>query len=88
VDLIIAQDSAYGRSALARRISIDIAGTVVHVDPPEDALLAKLQWAKLRESDRQLGDAGGIIRTQGEGSISAASSAGYTILPWNRNGMR
>lgn len=32
---------------------------------PEDVLLAKLQWAKLGESERQLQDAGGILRTQG-----------------------
>ena len=65
VDFIIAQDSAYGRSALARRVPIDIAGTAVYVAAPEDVLIAKLQWAKLGESDRQLQDAAGIVSTQG-----------------------
>jgi hypothetical protein len=65
-DFIMAQDSAYGRSALARRMLIDVAGTAVYVAAPEDVLLAKLQWAKLGESGRQLQDAAGIMRTQGQ----------------------
>ena len=64
-DFIIAQDSPYGRSALARRMLIDIGGTAVYVAAPEDVLIAKLQWTKLGESDRQLQDAAGIVTTQG-----------------------
>ncbi|HVO82667.1 MAG TPA: hypothetical protein VMT28_18205 [Terriglobales bacterium] len=64
-DFIIAQDSAYSRSALARRMLIDVGGTAVYVAAPEDVLLAKLQWAQRGESDRQLQDAAGIIKTQG-----------------------
>jgi len=64
-DFIIAQDSAYGRSALARRVLIDVAGTAVYVAAPEDVLIAKLQWGKRGESERQLQDAKGIIHAQG-----------------------
>jgi len=32
----------------------------------EDVLIARLEWAKLTESDRQLEDAAGILRLQGE----------------------
>jgi hypothetical protein len=64
-DFIIAQDSEYGRSALARRVLIDVAGTAVYIAAPEDVLIAKLQWAKRGESDRQLEDAIGIIQVQG-----------------------
>lgn len=64
-DFIIAQDSLYARTALARRVLIEIAGTQVYVAAAEDVLLAKLQWAKLGESNRQLQDAAGIISTQG-----------------------
>jgi len=64
-DFIIAQDSAYGRSALARRMPIDVAGTTVYVASPEDVIVAKLQWAKRGESERQLRDAAGILKTQG-----------------------
>jgi hypothetical protein len=65
VDFIIAQDSEYARAALARRMRIDVAGTIVYVATPEDVLIAKLRWAKLGESERQLQDAAGIILTQG-----------------------
>ena len=64
-DFNIAQDSENGRSALARRMLIDVAGTAVYVAAPEDVLMAKLQWAKRGESERQLQDAAGIIHTQG-----------------------
>ena len=43
-----------------------IGGTAVSIASPEDVLLAKLQWAKLGESNRQLEDAGGILRTQAD----------------------
>ena len=64
-DFILARESEYGRIALSRRMLIDIAGTAVYVATPEDVLIAKLQWAKRAESDRQLRDAAGIISTQG-----------------------
>jgi hypothetical protein len=66
VDFIITQDSPYARTAFSRRVRVDIAGTAVCIASPEDVLLAKLQWAKLGESNRQLQDAGGILRTQGD----------------------
>lgn len=65
-DFIIAQDSAYARSALARRTLIDVAGVDVYVAAPEDVLIAKLDWAKRGESDRQLRDAAGIVFAQGK----------------------
>jgi hypothetical protein len=66
VDFIIAEDSPYGRSALNRRMLIEIAGASVYVASPEDVLIAKLKWAKLGESERQLQDAAGIVTTQAE----------------------
>jgi hypothetical protein len=65
-DFIIAENSAYARSALARRLLIDVAGTKVYVAAPEDVLIAKLRWAKLGGSNRQLEDAAGIVAMQGE----------------------
>jgi len=64
VDFIIAEDSEYGRTAMTRRMRIDIAGNSVDVASAEDVLLAKLRWAKLGGSDRQLQDAAGIVSTQ------------------------
>ena len=66
VDFIIAQDSPYGRIALGRRMLIEISGVNAYVAAPEDVIIAKLQWAKLGRSERQLEDARGIISAQGE----------------------
>ena len=44
---------------------IDVAETAIYVAAPEDVLIAKLQWAKQGESDRQMQDAAGIVKTQG-----------------------
>ena len=64
-DFIIAQDTEYARTAMSRRMLVDIGGSRVYVATPEDVILAKLQWAKLTNSERQLQDAAGIVRTQG-----------------------
>jgi len=65
VDFIIAEDSEYGRTAFARRRLMDITGTSLYVASPEDVLIAKLRWAKMGASERQLQDAAGIVATQG-----------------------
>jgi hypothetical protein len=61
VDFIIAAHSEYGRTALKRRMRMDVAGTLAYVASLEDVLLAKLQWAKGSGSDRQLQDAADIV---------------------------
>lgn len=66
IDFIFAETSAYGRAALARRIRIEIAGIVVSAASPEDVLIAKLRWAKVSTSDRQLKDAKGILQMQSD----------------------
>jgi hypothetical protein len=66
VDFIIAEDSEYGRTALTRRKAIDIAGKAVYVASAEDVLIAKLRWAKMSGSERQLQDAAGIVSTQAD----------------------
>jgi hypothetical protein len=65
VDFIITDDSPHARMAFARRKLMSIEGTSLYVASPEDVLLAKLRWAKLGASDRQLQDAASIVTTQG-----------------------
>ena len=65
VDFIIAEDSEYGRTAMSRRRLIQIAANAVYVASPEDVVIAKLRWAKLGGSDRQIEDVAGIMSTQG-----------------------
>jgi hypothetical protein len=64
VDFIIAEDSEYGRAALNRRRRIDVAGNAMCVASAEDVIIAKMQWARLGASDRQLQDAAGILSVQ------------------------
>ena len=66
VDFIIAEESEYGRTALGRRKAIEMAGTAVFVASAEDVLIAKLRWARMSGSERQLQDAAGIVSTQAD----------------------
>jgi len=66
VDFIIAEDSEYGCTALARRKAIDVAGETVYVASAEDVLISKLRWAKLSGSERQTRDAADIVSTQAD----------------------
>lgn len=49
-----------------RRRAVDVAGLKLFVAAPEDIVIAKLEWAKLGESERQIEDAASIIRVQGQ----------------------
>jgi len=66
VDFIIAEDCEHGRAALQRRQLVAVSGNPVYVASPEDVILAKLRWAKLGGSNRQLQDVAGIVSTQGD----------------------
>jgi hypothetical protein len=66
VDFIVSSDSAFDRARFQRRRVTEIAGVNVYAGTPEDVVIAKLQWAKLGESERQINDAAGVIRMQSE----------------------
>ncbi|MEP6744775.1 MAG: hypothetical protein ABJB33_04710 [Gemmatimonadota bacterium] len=66
VDFIVSQDSPFDRARFARRRVTEIAGVNVYAATPEDVVIAKLLWSKLGESERQINDAAGVIRMQGE----------------------
>lgn len=65
IDFIVQKDRPFSTQEFARREIVEIAGVTLYVATPEDVLIAKLEWAKIGESDRQLSDAAGIIRAQG-----------------------
>ena len=65
-DLIIRKDREFSRVEFSRRRRHSIGGLPVDVATPEDVLLAKLESAKLGESERQIEDCAGIIRRQGK----------------------
>jgi hypothetical protein len=64
-DLIFKKDREFSRVEFSRRKPHVIGGVRVHLATPEDILIAKLEWAKMGESERQIEDAVGVIERQG-----------------------
>lgn len=64
-DLIFKKPREFSDAEFSRRRTHVIAGKVVSLVSAEDILIAKLEWHKLGESERQIEDAAGIITRQG-----------------------
>jgi len=64
VDLILRKDRPFSREEFRRRQSAEIAGTRVWLSSAEDTILAKLEWARAGESERQLRDVVGILESR------------------------
>jgi len=65
VDLIVKKQRPFSAEELRRRRPWPLAGQQVDFATAEDTILAKLEWARIGDSDRQYGDAVGIVRVQG-----------------------
>ena len=65
-DLIFKKSRDFSRVEFDRRQQHVINGVRVYVTSPEDILIAKLEWAKMGESQRQIDDAAGVIERQGQ----------------------
>lgn len=66
IDFILRKNRPFSKREFDRRNQIEIFDISVYAATPEDVLLAKLEWAKLGESERQIRDAAGIIEIQRE----------------------
>jgi hypothetical protein len=66
VDFIFRKSRSFSLEEFARRRTVELPGLRLSVAAPEDVLIAKLEWAKMGESQRQIEDAAGIIRVQAE----------------------
>lgn len=66
VDFIMQKGHAFGIEEFERRETHEVDGIRLSIATPEDVLLAKLEWARMSESERQLEDVAGILRTQGQ----------------------
>jgi hypothetical protein len=64
-DLILRKDRAFSREEFMRREQVSIFGVPVFVASAEDTILAKLEWARRGESERQLRDVVGVLEMQG-----------------------
>lgn len=64
IDLIFRKSTPFGLEEFGRRRKIELLGLQFYVASPEDIIVAKLEWAKLGESARQIEDAAAILRIQ------------------------
>jgi hypothetical protein len=60
-DLILCKRRDFSRSEFERRERVTIDETHVFVATAEDTVIAKLEWAKAGQSERQLRDVSGIL---------------------------
>lgn len=65
VDLILRKDRPFSRSEFDRRIRVELGGLPVWMATAEDTIVAKLEWARAGESERQLRDVSGILEVAG-----------------------
>ena len=65
VDLIIRKDRAFSRSEFDRREHLAFGPVTLPVASVEDLVLAKLEWARLGGSARQLEDVRALVRIAG-----------------------
>ena len=66
VDFIVRKDRPFSVHEFARRQETHYLGLALRVARAEDVVVAKLEWAKLADSERQLRDVAEIISVQGE----------------------
>jgi len=66
IDFIFLKGRPFSQTEFSRRREEDLGDIRLTVATPEDILIAKLEWAKLGESERQVEDAAGIIRIKGD----------------------
>src|SRR5438477_3885959 len=67
IDFIFLKPRPFSQMEFSRRKEEDLGDLKLTVATPEDVLIAKLEWAKLGQSERQMEDAASIIRIKGDG---------------------
>jgi len=66
VDLIVRKSRPFSREEFRRRQRADIQGVSLFVASVEDIVLAKLEWAKLGDSQRQIEDVASLLKLRSE----------------------
>jgi hypothetical protein len=62
IDMIMRKARPFSQVEFGRRQMLSIQGISLFVASAEDVLLAKLEWSKLAQSQRQIEDAAGILK--------------------------
>lgn len=66
VDFWLPGLAPFDKEMLRRRVRATLFGELAWITTAEDSILHKLIWNKISPSDRQLGDAAGVVAVQGE----------------------
>jgi hypothetical protein len=66
VDFWLPKPEPFDREMLKRRVQATLFGEPAWVCTAEDVILHKLIWNTISPSDRQLGDAAGVVSVQGD----------------------
>lgn len=66
IDFIVCKSRPFSQEEFGRRKIIPVQGLSVFTASAEDVLIAKLEWARLGQSRRQIEDAAGILRARGD----------------------
>jgi len=62
IDLIVRKSRPFSQEEFARKIPANLSGVQLSIATPEDVAIAKLEWAKLGGSQRQMEDVAGILQ--------------------------
>lgn len=66
IDLLVRRERPFSRVEFDRRITVPLFGRPTPIATAEDMILAKLEWARAGESERQLRDVARIVAVSGE----------------------
>jgi len=66
IDFIFRKARAFSQEEFRRRKATTFQGVPLYVATAEDVILAKLEWAKMGESHRQMEDAATVLKKQWE----------------------
>jgi hypothetical protein len=64
IDFIFKKRAAFDDLAFERRRMANVHGVQMVLSAPEDVVIAKLNWAKLGESQRQINDVGSVLEVK------------------------
>jgi hypothetical protein len=65
IDFILRKDRDFSRQEFEARETIRFVGLDLSIAQAEDMVVAKLEWAKLSDSERQIRDVAAILSVQG-----------------------
>jgi hypothetical protein len=66
IDLIFRKSRPFSEKEFSRRQLVDLQGLRLYIAGVEDVIVAKLEWAKLANSQRQIEDVASMLRLRAD----------------------